>query len=314
MKNNRSFGSLFPYLNGESLSYPIDWGNIFGNKNPIEIEIGFGTGEYLIYIAQQRPDCNFIGFEQCARRILATLRKIHTLGLKNIRLFRMDAVWAFQYYMTQQSIDYVHCLFPCPWPKKRHSKHRLFSKNFFALIATRLKQKGVVRIITDHQPYAKWMIEELQHGPFLITCQKTPPLYGTKFEKLWVKSGQILFDELLLEKKEHPVLEKFKESNPVDMKTFIIDAINPKKIQFPSYSQEVSVEFREFIFDEQKQKGHVQAIVTEDMRTQYVWLAFLKNKKNTWTMATMAGNSVLPTIGVCRAMELAYDALKESAR
>lgn len=313
MKNNRSFGSLFPYLNIENCSYPMDWNSVFLNNNPIEIEIGFGTGEYLISMAQQRPMCNFIGFEQSSGRILATLRKIHMLGLKNIRIFRIDAIWAFQYYIAEQSIDAVHCLFPCPWPKKRHVKHRLFSKDFFALIATRLKEQGTLRIITDHHPYSQWMIEQLDQGPFSIKHQKVPPLYGTKFEKIWVNAGQELFDELILKKTNQPVLEKFKESKPITMKTFFIDRINPKKITFPSYSQDVAVEFREYIFDEQQQRGHIQAVVSEDMRTQYVWLAFFKNTKNGWTLVTMAGNNILPTRGVNIAMELVYQALKESS-
>lgn len=313
MKKKNTFGSLFPYLNCVDVPCPVDWKGIFGNDHPLEVEIGFGTGEYLVRIARENPNKNFIGFEQCARRILATLRKIDKEKLQNVRLLRADAAWAFEYYITLGALAHVHCLFPCPWPKKRHVKHRLFSHKFLKLIQSRLVKDGKLRIITDHHPYAEWIMEELPGCGFEAARRMVPPLYQTKFEKMWTKAGQTEFDEIVLTKIEgslDPVEGVKKEGS---MKTFLIDHIDPRAVVFTSYSEEVSVEFKEFLFDEKKQKGLFQAIVTEDNRTQYLWLAIFKTQDGKWCLATTAGNCTLPTPGVDKAMKLACEALRKSS-
>lgn len=312
-KNKNKFGSLFPYLNGVDIALPVEWSRVFGNDHPVEVEIGFGTGEYIVRLARENPDRNFIGFEQCARRILSTLRKIDQEKLKNVRLLRVDAAWAFEYYITPGTLSYVHCLFPCPWPKKRHAKHRLFSRKFLGLIQSRLVDGGALRIITDHHPYAEWIMEEWPGCGLKAERRMVPPLYQTKFEKLWTQAGQREFDELVLTKTEPSVSVVRRPEKQVSMKTFFIDAIDPQGVVFASYSREVSVEFKEYTFDEKRQKGLFQAIVTEDNRTQYLWLAFFKSKDGKWCLSTTAGNCVLPTPGVDKAMALACEALRQSA-
>jgi tRNA (guanine-N7-)-methyltransferase len=312
MKNKNTFGSLSPYLNCVDALCPMDWHKVFGNDHPLHVEIGFGTGEYIIRIARENPDKNFIGFEQCARRILSTLRKIDREKLKNVRLLRVDAAWAFEYYITPEALEYVHCLFPCPWPKKRHIKNRLFSRKFLGLINSRLIKGGDLRIITDHHPYAEWIMEELPGCGFEATRRMVPPLYETKFEKLWTKAGQKEFDELMLRKISIASGQVERSGKSENMKTFFIDAVDPRAVVFESYSREAAVEFKEFIFDEQHQKGIFQAIVTEDNRTQYLWLSISKMANGKWCLATTAGNCTLPTPGVQKAMELACEALRKS--
>ena len=126
MKNNYAYGSLAAFLPLEERLFPFDQQDVFGRKAPLEVEVGFGTGEYLVRMAAASPERDFLGFEQCAKRILKTLRKIHEARLTNVRLMRLDAVWAFRYLLQERSLARVHCLFPCPWPKKRHVRHRLF--------------------------------------------------------------------------------------------------------------------------------------------------------------------------------------------
>jgi len=270
MKNRYSYGSLASYLDLDALPIPVDWDAVFGRKAPLEVEIGFGTGEYLVGIARQEPARNFIGFEQSAKRTLKALRKIFEARIDNVRLLQVDAAGAFRCCFAPGAIDRVHCLFPCPWPKKRHAKHRLLSSGFLKLVNSRLKAGGVLRVVTDHAPYAEWIVEEASGSGFEMTRRMIPPTFGTKFEKKWSAAGQQAFTELVFVKVADIQVE---EDETAVMKTYFLKEIDPSKVEFSGASGEVSIQFKDFLFDNTRSRGMVQAVVTEDRRTQYVWLA-----------------------------------------
>ncbi len=181
--------SLKPFLNHGDLSRPTDWPAIFGNSHPLEVEIGFGNGEYLERLSRECPEVNFVAFEQYCERIHRTLRKLSRVAQDNVRLLRLDARAGFERYFSPQTISRVHCLYPPPWPKKSDAKHRLFTEDFLKVVNSRLVQGGVLKIVTDHYPYIAWTQEHVKDTGFAVEFKKIPASYATKFEKKWVEAG-----------------------------------------------------------------------------------------------------------------------------
>ena len=195
--------SLKTFLDYRTLSHPARWHEIFGNNKPLEVEIGFGNGEYLARLSDERRETNFIGFEEYCERIHKTLRKLSRVYQDNVRVLRMDARPAFDYLFAPSSIQYIHCLYPPPWPKKSDIKLRLFTTEFLQLVNNRLRPNGVLKIVTDHYPYILWVQEQLPGASFHMELKRIAPGYDTKFERKWVEGGQQEFLELLLTKEKH---------------------------------------------------------------------------------------------------------------
>ncbi len=220
------------------------------NDHPLEVEIGFGNGEYLARISSEKPQVNFVGFEQYCERIHRTLRKLSRTGLDNVRVLRLDARAGLERYFSPKTIAMVHCLYPPPWPKKSDAKHRLFTADFLKLVNSRLVDGGLLKIVTDHHPYIEWIRENIQGTGFAVEFNNIPANYGTKFEKKWVEGGQSEFYELLLTK-EHHIPVGLKEDST--LQSYLIDQFNPDNFGFKDYSHDgVAVSFKEILYDAKK--------------------------------------------------------------
>lgn len=103
-----------------------NWSNIFGNSNPIYIEIGMGKGKFIIENAINFPDINFIGIEKYDSVLASALKKVDYLP--NLRILRMDASEIDSVF--DREIDLIYLNFSDPWPKKRHALRRLTSPVF----------------------------------------------------------------------------------------------------------------------------------------------------------------------------------------
>ena len=140
---------------------PFDFEKIFGNKNPVVIEIGFGMGDSTARIAKANPNINYIGIEVFLYGFSKLLAKIDNLGLTNLKIMRFDAVQVLEDLVPDASISGFHIFFPDPWPKKRHNRRRLVKRPFTDLLVKKLKKGGYVYCVTDWEDYASWMLEEL---------------------------------------------------------------------------------------------------------------------------------------------------------
>jgi hypothetical protein len=136
-----------------------------------------------------------------------------------------------------------------------------------------------------------------------------PPTYATKFEKKWLAGGQSAFDEILLTKASAaPDVET--KANP--MRTYFLDKIDPARVTFTGSQEGATIEFKEYVFDASQKKGMALAIISEEGRVQYLWIMIVQTTKG-WCVCPAVGHNVLPTPGVQRAMELAYEAFRSSA-
>jgi tRNA (guanine-N7-)-methyltransferase len=301
--------TLKPFLNHGTLKRPTPWAAVFGNDYPLEVEIGFGNGEYLERISRENPGINYVGFEQYCERIHRTLRKLSRTGLDNVRVLRLDARAGFERYFNPQTIARVHCLYPPPWPKKSDIKHRLFTTEFLKLVNSRLVDGGVLKIVTDFHPYIEWIQENIHGTGFTVEFKRIEANYGTKFEKKWVDGGQSEFYELLLTKHQHvPVALK----EDIAVQSYIVNHFNPENFGFKDYSSDgLAVSFKEILFDSKKQIALVHVIACDGPLAQNIRIVVAHSPKG-WRINLAEGSMLMPTLAVSQALECVYEAAKNS--
>ena len=118
--------SLYVIKNYEE--YKGRYNLIFGNNNPIHIEIGMGKGDFIINMAKKYPNINFIGIEKFDSVLFRALEKVDE-DIPNLRFIRMDATDIENVFYKE--IDTIYLNFSDPWPKNRHEHRRLTSQKFF---------------------------------------------------------------------------------------------------------------------------------------------------------------------------------------
>ena len=140
---------------------PLDYAQVFGNKNPVVIEIGFGMGKATAFIAQAHPHINYIGMEVHKPGVGKLLGEIQERGLQNLRIIEHDAMEVLKNQIADESVSAFHIFFPDPWQKKRHFKRRLVQKPRTDLLAQKLVRGGYLYFVTDWLPYAEFGLAEL---------------------------------------------------------------------------------------------------------------------------------------------------------
>jgi tRNA (guanine-N7-)-methyltransferase len=192
---------LAPYL----LDVPdpparLDWRSVFGNDHPVEIEVGFGKGLFLLTASMACPEVNFLGVEILRKYQLFTATRLGKRQLANVRLIRADARLFLRDYVPTGSVQAVHVYFPDPWWKKRHHKRRLFTPEFVAQCERVLGRGGHLYVVTDVEEYFGRIKELVQQHTRL---REQPPLtprdpahdldYLTNFERKFRKEGRPVY-------------------------------------------------------------------------------------------------------------------------
>ena len=297
---------------------PIDWDRQFGVTRPLDVEIGCGLGDFLLRTAQSYPDRNFVGIEMDWQRVKKTLHKIDKANkisssqntVDNVRVLQIEANVAFSRLFAPSTVQGVYCLFPCPWPKKNHVKHRLFSNPFLKLLNSRLVEQGQIKIVTDYYLYFEWIQNESHQAGFQIETRTVDPQFDTKYERKWCEGGQTRFFELNLIKSEHVAVPVEED---VPLQAYFSDHFQPKEFEFPNVVGEFSVILKDFIFDASKEKGLVHLVVAEKSITQHLWIIITRCERG-WYVAKAEGHTAIPTRGVAQAIRLVYEQVKRTGQ
>lgn len=141
--------------------------DVFGNTNPVVIEIGFGMGTATAEIAAQNPDINYLGLEVHTPGVGHLLGEIKSRNLKNLYIIEHDALEVLENMIVDESISGFHIFFPDPWPKKKHHKRRMIKRPNTELFARKLSSGGYIYFVTDWTEYAEFALEELKNTPGL---------------------------------------------------------------------------------------------------------------------------------------------------
>ena len=184
----------------QSLQGHVDFSAIFGNNNPVEIEIGAGKGTFLVNAAKAQPATNFLGIEWANKYYRYAADRARRWGLANVRLLRYDAREFLTHHTAPGTIRTFHIYFPDPWPKKRHHKRRLFSQQFLTSALSALQPDGLLHVVTDYREYFQAI------KPLLTGCDKlevsdfTPrhtaelgEWVGTNFERKYLAEGRTIY-------------------------------------------------------------------------------------------------------------------------
>lgn len=139
------------------------WGEVFGNGNPLHIEVGMGKGQFITSLAQMNPDINYVGIEKYSSVLLRAVEKQDALQLNNLRFIRMDAENICDVF-AKDEVDRIYLNFSDPWPKDRHAKRRLTSRQFFARYDVILKKEGRVEFKTDNRTLFDFSVEEVREA------------------------------------------------------------------------------------------------------------------------------------------------------
>jgi tRNA (guanine-N7-)-methyltransferase len=180
---------------GGFLEYP----KIFGNANPVVIEIGFGMGTATAAIAQAHPERNYLAIEVHRPGIGRLLWEIERQGLENIRIIEGDGVAVLEEMIPADSAEGFHLFFPDPWPKKRHRKRRLVTRPFTNLLAEKLISSGYVYMVTDWRDYGEQALAELTATPGLTNAYAgfapvQPGRPETKFERKGLEKQHQMYE------------------------------------------------------------------------------------------------------------------------
>ena len=134
---------------------------VFGNDNPIHIEIGMGKGRFLMDLAALHPDINYVGIEKYSSVLLRAIQKQEELLLPNVKFIRMDAEVLCEVFAPAE-VDRIYLNFSDPWPKDRHAKRRLPSREFLKRYDQIMKSDGVVEFKTDNKDLFDFALEEVE--------------------------------------------------------------------------------------------------------------------------------------------------------
>ena len=131
----------------------LNYRQVFCQDNPVIVEIGFGSGEATIELAEKNPDKNYIAIDVYPPGIGKLLQKAKDLSLHNIRIIHDDAKNIISGMIYDASLAGIHIFFPDPWPKKKHHKRRLLTFDFLIKLEKKLRRDGYIHIVTDWEEY-----------------------------------------------------------------------------------------------------------------------------------------------------------------
>ena len=174
----------------------LDPGEVFHNDRPLEVDLGCGDGSFLVTMAQDLPERNFLGVERLLGRVRKVCRRAHRLGLNNVKVLRLEAKYTVEWLLCPDSVSRLHLLFPDPWPKARHHKRRLVQHPFLTAVEQVLVPGGEFLFKTDDADYFEWAEEQLATFPGLkrIDWPEDAFTYAeTDFERQWKAEGRSVY-------------------------------------------------------------------------------------------------------------------------
>ena len=143
--------------------YKGKWHEVFGNDNPVDIEVGTGKGQFVLGMAKQNPNINYIGIELFDSVIVCALERIvEAEKPANLRLLKVNGA-KLQEYFAKGDVARVYLNFSDPWPKKRHAKRRLTHEGFLKLYESVLIDNGEIHFKTDNRGLFEYSLVSMNH-------------------------------------------------------------------------------------------------------------------------------------------------------
>lgn len=197
----RAFEGLWPRFGIDFHHRRLDLARLYGNSNPVHLEIGFGNGESIARMAGANPDNNYLGVEVHRPGVGRLLLQIAESRLTNLRIIRHDAVEVLDHCLDDASLEAIYLFFPDPWHKRRHHKRRILQPGFVTRLARVIRPGGIFHAATDWEDYAEQMMSVLTASADFQNCAgegafTSRPEYRspTRFEKRGRRLGHGVWD------------------------------------------------------------------------------------------------------------------------
>ncbi len=190
------------YINYRKVSKPLKFENF-------TVEIGFGSGDYIIQLAKENRDETFFGIEKSWIPINKLLKKCERENLKNIFCTKLDAYWAFQFLFRDKSVKRIIINYPDPWFKKSHKEKRLTTRENLYIYGKKLIKGGEIKIRTDDYLFLNFTLEECCLLESFCWKIQTPKVESplTKYEKKWILMGKTIWELILIKEREPKPME-----------------------------------------------------------------------------------------------------------
>ena len=144
-----------------------NWQSLFSNDHPLHIEIGMGKGQFIMSLAKEHPDINYIGIERYTSVLLRALQKMELEPLDNLKFLCIDATTLPDIFAAGE-VDKIYLNFSDPWPKDRHAKRRLTSRTFLERYNAILAPEGHIEFKTDNRGLFDFSLEEIPQAGWKI--------------------------------------------------------------------------------------------------------------------------------------------------
>ena len=182
-----------PVIMAERERLPLD---VLRGRKKAFLEIGFGNGEFLVHLARADRDSTYWGIEMSKSCVVRARKRITAEDLPNAHLLCGDARFFLRECLASESLDGIYMNFPCPWPKKRHTKRRVSSGSFPSEVARVLKQGCFFELLTDEEWYGREVLGGMAAHPHLEEGEwrvNPPRSVTTKYERKWLEMGKTIF-------------------------------------------------------------------------------------------------------------------------
>lgn len=163
-------GDMVIYMDREDRNYAfkdtknmLDMKALFGNDNPVIMEIGCGKGQFVCELAKRDPQYNYIAVEKASNVVVDAAERAIAEGLTNVRFLRGGAEY-LDCYVPENTAELIYLNFSCPFPKKSYASHRLTHRKFLAMYERFLKDGGAIYQKTDNMHFFEFSIAEFSQS------------------------------------------------------------------------------------------------------------------------------------------------------
>ncbi|RUM29245.1 MAG: tRNA (guanosine(46)-N7)-methyltransferase TrmB [Aquifex sp.] len=296
------------YINYKRVKKPINIPNL-------EVEIGFGRGDFIVKLAKENPEKNFFGIELSQISVEKLMKRVEKENLRNIYCTRIDAYWGFFLLFKDNYIENIYMNYPDPWFKKRHHKRRLTTPERLYIFTKKLKLQGEIRIRSDNYEFIEFTKEsaeklecfEIEEG---ILDIKEPI---TKYENKWLSMGRTLYKLVLRKAKEpkfipHPTLEEVEELFPVKVKA---RELKIKDLENKEFKLDEEVYFKTFKIWQREGSYLVESLLSEKGYFQKFFIQ-IKKKDNDYVVDVSPYSEVLRTKNLQKSINKVAEIISDS--
>lgn len=186
-----------PFTIKDETEWKGRWNEVFDNDHPIHIEIGMGKGQFIMTLAKEHPEINYVGIEKYSSVLVRALEKQQEMELPNIKFIRMEAENIAEVFAPDE-VARIYLNFSDPWPKDRHAKRRLTSVQFLQRYENILQKDGHLIFKTDNRDLFDFSLEQVEEAEHWILLNHTFDLHHseyvegnvmTEYEQRFVEKG-----------------------------------------------------------------------------------------------------------------------------